>query len=672
MPVGAFEEHARKGFIICGINPEQRVAGYVLFYISSRKRTGRIVHLCVGHDFQNTGIGSSLVTELVGLRSNWNRIGLRCRRDYEASTFWPNLGFFAAKEMPGKSRDGTPLVHWVLDFPRQSLFDRLESRHAINAVLDLNVFSHIHKPDPSHPDSDGLRADWLKEHVHYFVTPELYNEINRQKSSDFRAERRRQLLYFDRLVAAFEDFRQSRQALSQLFPNKTNRSRCSDWLEVAWAGAADMDVFLTTDDQILSIRTEIEHLTGVAVRRPSDFIGDLDRHIHSSSYLPWSIGGSHELMDRRVSNEEEIPWTMLESVTERTRKDLRPIVRQFLGKPMLIRCHVVSDERDRPLAVYASEIDSTLGQIHNLTIKAGKRALGLAKRILKSRILEAAARGVGGLLVRSAVDHSLLSIACESLGFSRFDDGFVKVTPSGVQSCAFLADYIESLSKALPGAQLESLVEPLRQGMNGLTVSEQGLIEHKLWPAKIVECKVPAYIISIEPQYAKHLFEDALGPTLFGRATDLALNTEGVYYRSILPGGVAAPGRILWYVTVSDRHPGSGTICATSRLVEVQEGRATDIYSKFRALGVYAKPQILETAHGDWINPIQVLRFDDQETFPKPRSWKRMLGVLEKHGIHRQPPQSPRKISSAAYLELYELSHGRTLDLALLDSSTIR
>jgi len=672
MPDGAFEEHACKRFILVASDDGKQVSGYLLFYVSKRNKSARIVHLRVDPEFENLGIASALVTALVGVRRDWRRISLRCRRDYEAAQIWPNLGFYAAKEIPGRSRDQTPLVQWILEFPRETLFDRIESRHSINAVLDLNVFSHWHKPDPSHPDSSGLTARWLQEHVRFFVTPELYNEINRKVCSDFRAERRRQLLYFDRLVAGFEDFRESRKILSPLFPNKTTDSRRSDWHEVSWAAAAGADLFLTTDEQILNNRSEIEHLTEVAVRRPGDFLGDLDRYLHSANYAPWLVGGSRELVDRRISNEDEVPWKMLEEVTGRPRKALKPLVRRFLGTPMLSRCHIVSDARDRPMAVYASELDNTLGQIHNLTVKGGKRAIGLAKRILKSRILEAAEQGARGLIVRAPVDDPLLSVACESFGFYRFDDGFVKVTPRGVQNCAELIQHIEELSKALPGAQLDSLLAPLRNRLQGLSFADQAMIEHRLWPAKLAEAAIPGYVISIEPQYAMYLFEDAFGPILFGRDTELALNTEGVYYRSVLPGGVIAPGRILWYATVSDRHPGSGTICACSRLLEVQEGRATDIYSRFRALGVYAKPQILQTAQGDWNKPVQALRFDDQETFPKPKLWKRMVPVLEKHGIHKQPPQSPRRIPAFAFLELYELSHGRTLDVARFNPTAIR
>ena len=75
-------------------------------------------------------------------------------------------------------------------------------------------------------------------------------------------------------------------------------------------------------------------------------------------------------------------------------------------------------------------------------------------------------------------------------------------------------------------------------------------IEHLLWPAKILGCDIPNYIVPIRPRWATHLFDSGLAlGTLFGADTDLALNPESIYYRSARNGLSRSFGRLIWYIS---------------------------------------------------------------------------------------------------------------------------
>ena len=61
-------------------------------------------------------------------------------------------------------------------------------------------------------------------------------------------------------------------------------------------------------------------------------------------------------------------------------------------------------------------------------------------------------------------------------------------------------------------------------------------IEKLLWPLKIRDIEVPAYIIPIRPEWAMHLFDDDIAKQdLFGSKPALILNAENVYYRKSNP-----------------------------------------------------------------------------------------------------------------------------------------
>jgi hypothetical protein len=183
-------------------------------------------------------------------------------------------------------------------------------------------------------------------------------------------------------------------------------------------------------------------------------------------------------------------------------------------------------------------------------------------------------------------------------------------------------------------------------------------VEHLLWPAKILGCGIPSYVVPIRPGWASDLFDSGLANRmLWGADPDLALNPESVYYRSARNSPFRSFGRVFWYVSQSKRDPATMRIRACSRLYDVVVGPAKDLYGQFRRLGVYGWTDVLNTAKDDPEGRIMALRFDDTELFPQPPRWGEFQDVLARHG-RLTNIQSPVEIPEAAYVEIHRLGFG--------------
>jgi len=79
-------------------------------------------------------------------------------------------------------------------------------------------------------------------------------------------------------------------------------------------------------------------------------------------------------------------------------------------------------------------------------------------------------------------------------------------------------------------------------------------------------------------------------------------------------------------------------------------GPAKVLFGRYRRIGVYEWPQILETANGDKMGDIMALRFADTELFLTPVE----VPVLRGLGIKSLFP-SPTEITEDQFAEIYRL-----------------
>jgi hypothetical protein len=180
--------------------------------------------------------------------------------------------------------------------------------------------------------------------------------------------------------------------------------------------------------------------------------------------------------------------------------------------------------------------------------------------------------------------------------------------------------------------------------------SAAAAVERQLWPAKIIGCQVPTFIVSIRPEWAQHFFDVELGSQLLlGLRDDLHLGVEGVYYRSSENNNLTAPARILWYVSKGEGD-GSMSIKACSQLEEVIIGKPKYLFRRFQRLGIYEWRDVFAAAKNDISNDIVAFRFRMTERFKTPVD----IITLEPLDI-RGPFMSPRRISEAQFAAIYKV-----------------
>ena len=662
-PDGAFGDAFDKGTVLVALALEGLCVGYLLY--RTTKTDAAIVHLCVADGHRGKGIAKGLVRRLVETTKQLDGISLRCRADYAANSLWPRLGFSFQREIQGRGRQGEPLYCWWLAHPHPTLFSQAAQQLReckLCAVIDTNVLLDL-REDKAEQDSPStaLRADWLQGTVELCVTDEVFNEISRQKDA---AERKRNTAFansFHCLPTNESRYEKSRRSLRPLFPTPMTDQDRSDLRHIARTIAAEASLFVTRDEDLLEMADEIEGRWGLPILTPTGLITRLDELRRKSEYEPARFAGTTLQMRLISAGDVEHVSTCFHNRHRGERKAVfKSRLSSFLAEPQQYRCAAVFGEQGDPVAVTVTHRPvgrpDELG-VDLLRVREGALAPTLGRQMVRQclvlgRAMTAQITSVKDDLLQQEVEHALFEH-----GFLRSSKCWVKLSPHVIAPAGEIAKRVTALGSraSLPDNAVKQWAALLGNS-DAISVADlASQQEHVLWPAKFTDANIPTYIVPIQPQWAQELFDEGLAKQeLFGRKQELALNTEGVYYRSARGQRISAPARILWYVSMGPGRPRAGTkrLRACSRLEEVEIGYPKDLYRKYRHLGVYEWAQVYETAKRQTDRKIMALRFSDTELFDNPVPRDTVLAVLKEEGVVT-PLQSPVLAPPAAFQRLY-------------------
>lgn len=667
-PEGAFLDRARRREILVALKGG-RCCGYLLYYRTERRKV-RLSHLCVEEGARGEGIAGKLVESLRSQARDDLGIGLYCRRDFPSWHVWPRLGFVAIDEKMGRGRDGAELTYFWLANLGASLFNapRPGDDARLDVVLDANVFYDL--DDPSRNDaeeSQGLVADWLRPLVRLCVTEELFNEIQRQPDPLFRSERMRAARAFDCLECATDDFLPVEAEVRALVGEPRNPRDAADIRQVARAIASRAAIFVSRDEPLLGHADDFYEKYGLSVVRPSQLIGRFEELRDEPSYQRHRLAGTR-IAKARISRPDEVPATAFQdSGRGEKRRDLERRLHTYLAAPDRFRIFLVADDsrpsasgQPSPLALYViEEAGEHAAKVPLFRLSAAVRSTrteGTLFRTLLAGVVEHACRAGSRAVIFEEPG------VVESWAGSLRNSGFIPMGTTwaklGLRLAAPPDRIAQAVRSTLAGANLSSgplnEVADLLDGdeirTNPLAASEA---EHLLWPAKVLGCGVPSYLVPIRPGWAADLFDSGLADgRLWGADADLALNPESVYYRSARNGPSRPFGRILWYVSQNRRDAQTMRIRACSRLADVVVGPAKDLFREFRRLGVYDWKDVRQTANGAPEGEVMALRFDDTERLAHPLRWEDFQEILRRHGS-KTNVQSPVEVPEPAFAEIY-------------------
>lgn len=663
-PDGAFRDHAAKRLILVAL-AEGQCVGYLLYRITRQAWRGRIsiVHLCVDQNRRGLGIAKALVNALDSQTQECDGIGLSCRRDYEVSELWPRLGFTAISDRPGRSHGAYELTYWWLGRNHPNLWTATadnvpESR--ITTVIDANVFYDLRaekNKTGKGEESQAMLADWLQESVELCVTPELKNEINRNKDATKRSAMRLFADSFREVTSEKEKVDAAGEKIRKYFPAVLKTSDESDLRQVAWAIAADVQFFVTRDGPLLERSDKFYEEVGLRVLRPSDLIIHLDELRREAEYQPVSLAATSLKMRLANGSDQAVLTAAFQhSNQQETQDGFQKRLWRCLSSPDRFACQLAAEDEKKPLSLVVYDThESDQLSVPLFRIARTKTAPTLSRYHVRLCLLKCAAEKRVFIRITDPYLDLGVEAALREDGFVAAGKEWIKAVVPFMGSAAELAQRLGVL--ALKGSEQSLFCQGVRARLiepeATLNIQAMSEVERLLWPAKVLDAEIPSFIVPIQPKWAQHLFDtDLAKQTLFGADQALALSREGVYYRSASQKILTSPGRVLWYVSKSPSYEGTMSLRACSQIVEVDTGKPKDLFRRFQRLGVYKWSHIFNLAKNNLDNDLMAVRFRNTELFPTPIPYGNLSRLLRDQGCPTQF-QSPLRISKEIFSMLY-------------------
>lgn len=671
MPEGGFEDHARNKWILAAVTDSGDLMGYVL-YRTTHRRQAAIAQLCVNPNARGQGVARILFDAVrKRVSKNCNDILVCCRRDFGAHSLWPELGFVAVREQPGRRKDTTKTT-FRYELSLLPLFAIIEERRdadAMPVVIDANIFFDLDDEVAlGREESKALQADWLSEFVELCVTDEILNEINRANEPSQRARQRSRVEQFRLLPTNKVREDQVTTELQQRFQAWTSDSGRSDIRQLAKAIAAGATYFVTRDGLVREQAEELDERFGLIVVSPFELVLQFDELRRADEYRPkrFISVGLKAVKPRDADGLERVADLLhVGQPFQRPRRHTLSLLRDMLASPSRFDLTYINDNGGNMMAAYGVERPAPdLLRLPLFAVAGSALGRTAARHFAEKMTMLAAAEHRKVVEVHGEAGGQRIEEALVDAGFSKEGDRWVKLVLPVLAGAEEVAAEVARIGSQHPVTQdlVNRLASYLQPG--GGSESAEGRpetlarVERALWPAKLLGTGLPCFIVPIQPSWAQHLFDVNLAErTLFGADPQLAMNSENAYYRAAKPAILTAPGRVLWYVSQDSAYHGSMALRACSYLDEVIVARPKDAYRRFQRLGVYAWRDVFQIAGGDINKEIMAFRFTKTELLNTPVPWARLQDVLRRHGKASQF-QSPTKITEACFLELYQLGMG--------------
>jgi GNAT superfamily N-acetyltransferase len=644
-PDGAFEDHAARGHLLAASVGDTELVGYCAFRVS--KGRAMVAHLCVAENHRGTGVAKKLFegVKAHAQERDLRGVGLHCRRDYPAYGMWSKLGFAAIGSKPGRGTDGVELTFWWYDLHPEDLFTPFENDDdRLRVVMDCNIFRDLHDTsEERNQEARFLPADWLAGQIELCIVKELFNELDRLVLAVPRDPLRRDAHRYRCLDHDEPNAASVYEELKRSFghPNPTPQ-QVSDMRHVAMSAAAEAEVFLTRDEELINHAAEIEERYGLQIMRPVDLISHFNETEHAALYQPARFASTD--IQRSRPRPDDLSG-LAESLHVPSQRESRV---QFEAKLRALLCDVqttvVAARSDgAPLFLVAHRQAPARCEVSGIRCQRTALAATALRHALLQIITDTAKLGGRPIVIREPRLSEEVQSILHELGFRIGSEGWEKIT------LRFLGD-APALNHALAAIKQPCVPQDM-------SATE---IEAQYWPAKVLGENVDTWSVPIRSGWATELFETTFAAErLIRPKRELILSRENVYYSGAVQSGMeGATGRLLWYVSTKDRHQaGAKTIRACSRLLEVRRGPAKALFNEFRRLGVFEWRDILEIADGDPTKEILALRFADTELFeqPFPGDQAKALGI-------RNNFTSPVKVPETAFAEIYR--HGMKLSVS--------
>ena len=634
------EGFLKKGGALGAKTDNGQLVGYLLFY-GNNPNYFRIVQLCVSENCRKQGIAKRLLDALKKSVTTQKIVRLRCRRDFPANSIWPQLGFKALNEKKGRSKEGHLLTLWCLTLALDAqleLFQARASDETLDVIVDAQIFFHFDKPDSDETKpSKALLSDFLVDSLCLWITPELFNEINRNDDPDRRKKSRDRAGGFlqinpePRSVANFE------KILRQIF-STNNPSQESDVKHLAMAAASTVKIFITRDQALLRKAKKIAALTGLQVLSPAQLIIQIHELSERQSYTPERIAGL-DLWQRLTSNDlASFSYNSFLNHQER-QGQFKEKLEHFLVDPNRYECQLLQSGGEKEVVAIRvlSRDSSKILTAPLVRLAHSANQLQFGRFLIADTVSRAISENMDMVKFNSLNLAPRLVTDLLEIGFTECNDCFVRFCFS---RCLERTEVLSAIAELCPEAI-----------GNYYNMSDYDLERH-CSPLSLA-VNQNHFLIPIKPSYAMSLVDiQQSGEDLFGGKTSVLIRWDHVYYRTKnCHRMLTSPSRILWYVS----KPKSQTV-AVSHLDEVEIGTPKSLFKKFEKFGILDWKEIYEICDGDIEKEIMALKFSHTFPFRKPILLNEIKTVFAEDGVGLWL-QSPSKIPVEIFQKLFQLGY---------------
>lgn len=660
LPRQAWQEYADDGRLLAAVEPiaggaAPRVVGYAAFRLPRQEVA--LAHLVVDERVRCRGVARRLVDELSERYAGRRGIRAKCRRDYPASAVWPELGFVAQGDLPGRGAAGERLTVWWRDHGHPDLMTWAGAPASVTpVVIDANVFIDLHSEaaGDQRQHTRDLLLDVLAGRVELLVTPELGNEINRHADHAERGRLQGIRQSYPTIPANAAVVAQNHAALiAELGHEPRGRQDRSDLAHVVYAASVGVPVVVTRDDAAQrKLRTAAGVVLGVALVSPQELVVLLDEADAAESYSPFALLGTGFAVREAATADQPLVDGFLDTGVGERRADFTRRLRA-LAEHRTTGAHrlVFTAPSGDAIALLGTDVVADVLDVSILRMRtfplAGTMAAQLASR-LRPLAQEA---GVCAIRVSDPHPHPLLVEALLADGFGPAPGGPVGLTLAAACTVAEVATRAASAAQPLSEAERAALAGVLSladsiQAQNVPAVA--AALERQLRPLRVLDAQLDTWLVPIKAPWASQLF--GAPRDIYGQDDHLGISVEHVYYRGGR-SGEAAPARVLWYVS----GVGHMTVIGCSELVEVRDGAPKELHRAYRRLGVYGFAEVRAAAGRT--GQVRALRVINTELFGSGVPLARLRALAAEDGRSLQLV-SPMRIPAEWFAKIVTEARG--------------
>jgi hypothetical protein len=208
-------------------------------------------------------------------------------------------------------------------------------------------------------------------------------------------------------------------------------------------------------------------------------------------------------------------------------------------------------------------------------------------------------------------------------------DQYLKILLPGLKRSREVIGHLENLVEEHQFTRIacQNLTGRLRPTDAGVALMDFYRAEHQLYPLRISNVDLPAYLAPVSAHLAgKMLSNDLARDELFGEDQPRhVIPREGVLFENRkLPRDLAAPGRILWMLQDTE----AGALCAVSNLERVEVADPEEFIMRYRRLGIYDSGDI-QSVRGGKSETVTAFCFSNTWLLPFPLDRQNVLNALE-------------------------------------------